>query len=237
MDDRKEKNIIKLKCMKKLKTINRLSILFLIECVLSLSVYAQDNTECIKILNPKYSIKNRWNIKASYSLYNTIHDIGSFHWEKSNTRLEANYGFNSCLEAGIYGGVQLFHGIKIVNEDIKLITGTASTFGVEINFHLLPLFVQNPDSPWELYLTAKYGGILFTYKGGNTTMIDGTPIYLPTKTKYEHEYSIGVGGGVYFWKIFGLYAEFSLGQFYSLPTYDDKVNIPCKLRGGFAFKF
>jgi hypothetical protein len=220
-----------------MKKIKRLSFLFITGYILLLSVYAQDNMECIKILNTKYSIKNQWNIKASYSLYNTVHTIGFFHWEKSNIRLEANYGFNNCLEAGIYGGIQLFRETKIESEVVKLITGIAPTFGLQMNFHLLPLFVQNPDSPWELYLAAKYGGMLFTHKGGNTTMADGTLVYVSTQTQYEHEYCMGVGGGVYFWKVFGLYAEFNLGQFYTLPTYDDKVKIPCKLRGGFTFKF
>jgi hypothetical protein len=141
------------------------------------------------------------------------------------------------LEAGIYGGIQLFKGNKVMNEVITLTTGIAPTFGVEMNFHLLPLFVQNPDSPWELYLTAKYGGVVFTNKGGNTTLPDKTPIYLPDESTYEHEYCMGVGGGVYFWKVFGLYVEVSLGQFYSRPVYKYEVKIPCKLRGGFTFTF
>jgi hypothetical protein len=221
-----------------MKTLKRLSVLFIIGCILSLSVYAQDNTECIKIFNPKYSIKDRWNIKASYSLYNTIHNsIGFFHSEKSNIRLELNYGFNTCLEAGIYGGIQLFPSFKQQSDEyFKSVTGIAPAFGVQINFHLLPLFVQNPDSHWELYLTAKYGGMIFTYPESTILTSDGT-YNIPKQSDYEHEYCMGVGGGVYFWKVFGLYAEFSLGQFYSRPTYDNKVKIPCKLRGGFTFKF
>ena len=221
-----------------MKTIRQSFIWILVVGMFPLSIYAQDNNECVKILNSKHSIKNRWNIKASYSLYNTTGDV--LQAEKSNIRLELNYGFNSCLEAGIYGGTQLFPSYKIIDEIFESRTDIAPTFGVQVNFHLLPLFVQNPNSPWELYLTAKYGGMVFTYEGGNTTTWDGTPIYWNPKTQYKHEYCMGIGGGVYFWKVFGLYAEISLGEFNRVdrPIYNlvDKLG-HFKLRGGFTFKF
>jgi hypothetical protein len=214
----------------------QICIVFALTGILPLSMYAQANTEC-KILNPKYSIKSRWNIKASYSIYNQ-----SGFSDKSNIRLELNYGFNSCLEAGIYGGTQFFHSYKIMDEIMESKTGIAPTFGVQMNFHLLPLFVQNSNSRWELYLTAKYGGILFTYEGGNATLFDGTPIYIPKASVYKHEYCMGVGGGVYFWNVFGLYSEIGLGEFntiqyhnYISPWTEKLKNF--KLRGGLTFKF
>ena len=155
-----------------MRAIKQICIAVVVIGILPLSMYAQSNVDC-NILNPKYSIKNRWNIKASYSIYN---QPGFNVSEKSNIRLELNYGFNSCLEAGIYGGTQLFFSHKIVNEIMEPKTGIAPTFGVQMNFHLLPLFVLNPNSRWDLYLTAKYGGTLFTYESGNTTLSDGTPI-------------------------------------------------------------
>jgi len=212
-------------------------IVFVITGILPLSIYAQENTDG-KILNPKYSIQNRWNIKANYSIYNTS---ASFLFsEKTNIRLELNYGFNSCLEVGIYGGIQTFFTSKTVEGVLTPKTGTAPTFGAQVNFHLLPLFVQNPNSRWELYLTAKYGGVIFIHRETKGITADGTPFYFPKANEYKHEYCMGVGGGVYFWKVFGLYAELGLGEF-------NRVNRPInnlvdklghfKLRGGFTFKF
>ena len=206
--------------------IRQIAIVIVLAGLLPLFVYAQED---VKVLNAKYSIKNRWNIKANYSPYCVSRHYG---WQ-TNVRLELNYGFNSCLEAGIYGGIQIYNKFDLIEWGClpEHKTGFAPTFGAQINFHLLPLFVQNSDSRWELYLTAKYGGMVFTYSG-KTPLIDAAPF--PKQVEYKHEYCMGFGGGVYFWQVFGLYAEFGLGQYYSsLPN---RI-IPCKIRGGFTFKF
>jgi len=236
--------------MKDIKIIKRVKNSLIIAVFLFglLSGQAQNSTDC-SILNPNYSIKSRWNIKASYAMYNTENTWIKEFLYRTNTRLELNYGFSPYLEAGVYGGGQ-FHDKFWIDR-----TCFAPAFGTQVNFHLLPLFVQNPNSRWELYLTAKYGGMVFTrHEKTYINSTDGKPFTIPRHSEYEHEYSVGFGGGVYFWKVFGLYAEVCLGRFYSPPHYEPYLTningveewkydvyredkIPCKIRGGFTFKF
>ncbi len=39
--------------------------------------------------------------------------------------------------------------------------------------------------------------------------------------RYRHEFGVGIGGGVYFWKVFGLYAEVLVGQYSYFPELFD----------------
>jgi hypothetical protein len=210
----------------------------------------------------KYSIKNRWNIKVGYSRNKTNEKDIPFMWPDrwgeiptinkrlSNFRLELNYGVLNWLEVGIYGGFthyRPFWGIEYGPnpEDFYCFKeeALAPTFGINVNFHLLPLFVKNEKCRWEWYLTAKYGGAFFAkwgvaHNGGYYAIeLPEEAWYDPTingnPNRYRHEYGAGMGGGVYFWNVFGLYLEVCGGQFSYFP---DLFKSYYSIRGGIEFK-
>lgn len=209
-------------------------------CLFSFTLYSQE-----------YSIKGRWNVKASYSLYrmgdkwDVSFDEGAefdFTGHKMNLRLEGNYGLLDWLEVGVYGGFQKYDAPHFIyGENMEPIALTienayAPTFGVNANIHILPLFVKNEKSRWELYFTAKYGGCFFSKWGDDgygTPLPENNPEAEVNTNRYRHEYGIGVGGGVYFWNLVGIYAEASFGQYSFFP---DSFSDPFVLRGGISFK-
>ena len=205
-----------------------------------------------------YSVKNRWNTKIGYSR-NQTYEIGfPFAWpdawgdipmitkRASNFRMELNYGVLNWLEVGVYGGFTHYNPYQFVMESDTLVNFTktsafAPTFGINVNFHLLPLFVKKEKCRWEWYITAKYGGACFTkWNNKDYTFLisppdnlqDWQPKYNPNR--YRHEYGIGMGAGVYFWNIFGLYIEVCGGQYSYFPEYYKAWH---SIRGGIEFKF
>jgi hypothetical protein len=213
-----------------------------------------------------YSIKNRWNVKAGYSRYgNNTYAISKKNSAKtvqqgsSNFRIEGNYGIISCLELGLYAGIMTYpvqsitiaqgfysdtmgYRLEIEYSPDEMETVIAPTFGLNVNFHILPLFVKKEDCRWDLYISAKYGGCFFAREQYPLQMFNRS---------YKHEYGAGIGGSVYFWKVFGLFAECSFGQYSffrnkNLHRPDVALSLPIKnhyardyfnLRGGFTFKW
>ena len=224
-------------------TNSRKKLLFLIALLFPLSVYCQ-----------QYSVKNRWNIKASFSAYKTFRKdlpfmyIGNVDemelvWaKKSNVRVELNYGILNCLEVGVYGGFMNYQGYLFCYDDnenlvdIKFPQCYVPTFGVNVNFHILPLFVKNKKCRWELYIMAKYGGCyLIQWEDPyGIPLPDDDPFAEPNLKKYRHEYGVGIGGGVYFWNFFGMYFETSFGQYSYWP---DILSDNFCCRYGIEFKF
>ena len=201
------------------------------------------------------TVKNRWNIKASYSAYKTFRKdfpfiyIGNVDemelvWaKKSNIRVELNYGILNCLEVGVYGGFMNYEGYKLYFDDNDSLIDLdfpdfyAPTFGINVNFHILPLFVKNEKCRWELYITAKYGGCYLLHWGEASYGVPlpaDDPFADPNLHKYRHEYGVGIGGGVYFWNFFGMYFETSFGQYSYWP---DIVSDHFCCRYGIEFKF
>lgn len=181
----------------------------------------------------QYSIQNRWNLKASVSMHRsndmdipfiTIGDPIMVYKPRFNARVDFNYGILNCLEIGVYLGFMRHYANRIDTifwESYPEVT-YAPTFGINVNFHLLPLWVKNENSRWELYLTAKYGGVYlikwYGYKDYNATgawheFDEEIPTFYFNLKHYRHEFGLGIGGGVYFWKVFGVYAEFLVGKF------------------------
>ncbi|MDR1181465.1 MAG: hypothetical protein LBL13_05770 [Bacteroidales bacterium] len=207
-----------------------------------------------------YNIKNRWNIKAGYSRYaNGGYSIGSnndfIQKRSSNFRIEGNYGVLSCLELGLYAGIISYPVYRssnpgaIYNDSIGLPVkkeiAVAPTFGLNVNFHILPLFVKKEDCRWDLYVCAKYGGCYLIEDRMPSEAIDYSKVHYPeiknpsdAKT-YKHEYGVGIGGSVYFWKVFGLYAECSVGQYtvFENPSFQKNAIDYFNIRGGFTFKW
>jgi hypothetical protein len=207
-----------------------------------------------------YSLKNRWNIKAGYSRYGnggySIKGNNGFRQKRSsNFQIEGNYGVLSCLELGLYAGIMSYPIYRNANPEviyndtigfhIKKEMAVAPTFGLNVNFHILPLFVKKEDCRWDFYVCAKYGGCYIIKDPLPSEVIDYTKAHYsnidnPSYAKtYKHEYGIGIGGSVYFWKVFGLYAECSVGQytFFKSRTFQKNAIDYFNLRGGFTFKW
>ena len=201
----------------------------------------------------QYSIKNRWNTKLSVSCNRTNEDGGDYFAEidgiklhpirfRFNVRAECNYGVLNWLELGGYLGYIRYQNLLYSFKDDKYRTAFAPTFGVNANVHLLPFFVKNKDCRWEWYLTAKYGGaylinhIPFRSKGYTFNSNNGIGQELEIicgAERYRHIYGIGMGGGVYFKNVFGLYTEVMAGQYSYFP---EIVKSPFTIRVGMEFK-
>jgi hypothetical protein len=186
-----------------------------------------------------YSIKNRWNTKLSVSFNRTnetndplfqFDNIPTHPYKaRLNVRAECNYGILNWLELGGYIGYMRYFNIyynRRKYDPSKQKKALAPTFGVNINIHLLPFWVKNRNCRWELYLTAKYGGAyLINHRPYFTSSVvmysDDTTIHVVNTTwsgkRYRHEFGVGIGGGVYFKNIFGLYAEALVGQYSYFP--------------------
>ena len=207
-----------------------------------------------------YSIKNRWNTKLSLS-FNRINErntIPSISFDKIpthplmtklNMRAECNYGVTNWLELGGYIGFIRYKNYNhyYYNPSFRKMAKTpAPTFGVNVNVHLLPFFNVNKNCRWEWYVTAKYGGAyLINYdipviissmtinQGKNPH--DTTYFHAEDSDKrYRQVFGIGMGGGVYFWNLFGLYAEALVGQYSYFPK---MASCYWTARVGIEFKF
>jgi hypothetical protein len=210
-----------------------------------------------------YSIKNRLNTKLSLSFNRTneinipLIEFDKIHpfQARLNMRAECNYGVLNWLELGIYIGYiryekphlwpelpvdSVYLGGEQEREIVDRI-GFAPTFGINANVHLLPFFGLNKDCRWEWYLTAKYGGTylrhhLDTHTKGFRLDSQGKYVdfeYYFNEKRYRHEFGIGMGGGVYFWNVFGIYAEALVGQYSYFPEaygcdFSARVGVECK---------
>jgi hypothetical protein len=193
-----------------------------------------------------YSIKDRLNTRLSFSFNRTNNKEGFFQWDvisfrrRLNARAECNYGVLNWLELGGY------LGFMRLNTNNGPEVAFAPTFGININVHLLPFWVRNTNCRWELYLTAKYGGsYLINYYPAPESIIairpisfgrnDTTYFYADANyNRYRHEFGIGIGGGVYFWNLFGVYAEAMVGQYSYFP---ELFSSNYSVRVGIEFKF
>lgn len=142
-----------------MKTINYRHIILTLFLIFALFVEGQT-----------LSVKDRWNVKAGYSLYklpNATARLIEFDNTKSNlrykrkwnVRVEANYGVLKWLETGIYIGLMGYeycpkpYGFRPNYPD-----AVAPTFGINANIHILPFFVKNTNCKWDFYIPLKYGG-------------------------------------------------------------------------------
>jgi len=238
-----------------MKTTGYRPIILILLLIFSLSVTGQT-----------LSVKGRWNVKAGYSLYklttSTVRPI-EFDWTKTslmykskwNVRVEVNYGVLKWLETGIYVGLMGYE----YNPPPYLVLSNypdavAPTFGVNVNVHLLPLFVKNPNCKWDFYIPLKYGGNYIPKYGNGRDAIVFSLIdtwdnvtrnmtldeYIEYKkntlswSKYRHEYGAGLGAAVYIKNIIGFYAEVMGGQFSYFP---EIVRSPYNIRVGLTAKF
>ena len=175
-----------------------------------------------------------------------------------NVRAECNYGVTNWLEVGGYIGYIRYHNTHyFFNYNYYYYDGNiypkrdfykekiafAPTFGVNANVHLLPFFVKNKNCRWEWYVTAKYGGAyLINHQPFRSIGVSVTSSSHKVQIdeincsgkRYRHIYGIGMGGGVYFKNLFGLYTEVMAGQYSYFP---EIVKSPYTIRVGMEFKF
>lgn len=135
--------------------------------------------------------------------------IPEWTWIKKNKvphfRLGAGYLFNDELEVGLYAGIS-YLSVPMDPNDIYsgAFTATYSYFyGVELNYHLLPLLLQQP-SRFDVNGTCKIGMIRKKWDGGNNEVF----------TDNFFETGIGIGTAYYITRSVGLFGEVLVGRFY-----------------------
>ncbi len=175
-------------------------------------------------------IKDRWNIKIGHAKYKTGAVSMGEEVKKSSVMIEGNFGILEWLESGVYIGISKSNEGYGAANDYRY--RPIVYYGLNANFHILPLLVDAEDLRVDLYFTGKYGF---------RSMIT-PPDYL--KNKFYPEYGIGGGLAFYPWKHIGIFAEclygkFEYGPFSIMGT--DGVLRPqkdrIKLRYGLSFKF
>ena len=188
--------------------------------------------------NAQHTIKNRWNTKITYSENKTTLTYDLNKRNSANFRVALNYGVINCLEVGVYSGFTLYYAFFPKKNNPYVLIGEKSfapTFGTNINFHILPLFVKKEKCRWEWYITAKYGGAYFAKWGGEkyAAFYNGDPATININ-RYRHEFGLGMGGGVYFWNVFGFSLEVCGGQYSYFP---ELAKSWYSIRAGIQFKF
>jgi len=145
-------------------------------------------------------------------------------------RAELIYSITKYVETGLYVGMGIVEA---------LIYKTPSTaygrikpiyyYGVNTNYHIVPLLFKNENLRFDGYITAKFGGHYCNIPKGNYPA--GGNIF---------EYEIGLGAIYYFKTTLGAFAEFSYGYF---DYFDENLYFrykpvpPHLLRYGLIFKF
>ena len=100
-------------------------------------------------------IKGRWNFKLGYARYVTGTETNNKEDKTGNIRLETNYGVLKNVEAGLYLGYSKF---PLWGQLSGYKDCATPFYGININFHMLPFFINANDFRFDLYLTGNYGG-------------------------------------------------------------------------------
>lgn len=109
----------------------------------------------VNILSAQSSSKtNNWNVSLSYAnsmgktaTKNTTVNMPAYY-------LDVNKRFSPLIELGSYGGLGL---MTLYKDDDKVEAYRMANYGVKMNFHIMPLFVENRNDKWDLYLTSLLG--------------------------------------------------------------------------------
>ena len=218
--------------------INKTFLLIIITILFSSNVFGQDSY-----------IKSRWNIKAGYARYTKPY-LSSFGSNKtSNFRIEGNYGITNLFEAGVYIGVSNQSAYRTDIGNVMTISNDGAdtsfsdhtymiieyyispSYGINLNFHILPLFIESSGFRFDLYIAGKYGGTFIPAPKDN-----------PFRG-YHHEYGVGLGLGFYPWKRVGFFVEYSVGKYHltipetQINQMTDGFKDRTKLRYGITIKF
>ena len=114
-----------------------------------------------------------------------------------------NFGLTKHLEAGVYAG---YGSIQNQNEyhgstSHPLEYVATPSYGLNLNYHILPFWIQSPDYRLAIYVTGKAGLRHVTKRIPDT--LNGT----------FSEISFGGGAAFYVFKRFGILGEYSFGNY------------------------
>lgn len=182
----------------------RIKIMVLLTCVFSVSLLGQSKL-------------NNVDVKVYYSpLVYSKFDSKVFY--DNIFGLNPNYKISKMWDIGIYGGFSRIevlirsqiqpHTDEYYSSVVYVGKRTVALFGVNANFHLLPLFTDAENLRYDVYATGKIGG--FYVNATNTTFY---------KHGFTPEYSMGVGLSIRLWKHFGVFTEYDYGKFISYNIY------------------
>lgn len=160
-------------------------------------------------------IKNRYTIKTSMSMNLYGRNLGFIdYFERTDKyyHIEGCYGINRFIEPGLYLG---YSGNKSSANRVLY-------FGVQSNFHLLPIFIKADNFRFDVYSSVKLGACK----------------NLPPYEKYYSNkiaYKTGTYGGLTFYpfKKLGLFSEYGKCWTYSEYGIFDVANF----RLGLTYKF
>lgn len=165
-------------------------------------------------------IKNRINIKSGYG---RILDPYDLEYERTSYfQLSGSYGLLDWLEAGLYTGYSSIETMYLkpsaspVMQDVKATNNFS--YGISVDIHLLPFFIEKEDFRFDIYLAGKLGG----------TSLMSDDYYRPEKG-HRTEYGGGPGAAFYLGKHWGIYCEYAMGNYF----YEDND----RFIGGITLKF
>jgi hypothetical protein len=171
-------------------------------------------------------LKGRLNFKAAFSRYCVGITSNNDYIYTGNYRIEGNYGFFNTIEAGTYFGLSKF-SVYGMNADSTFYRKDCLTpfYGVNLNFHILPIFIKQNDFRFDIYAFSKFGGFYLNIPKSSSTH------------RFRSELALGGGASFYPWKHVGVYCEYGYsdvlgkyGGFLTMDGYD-------KLRFGMTLKF
>lgn len=123
-------------------------------------------------INPSYRISELWEV-GGFASYSLIKVITDYQ----------------VLDDGVHSSASIS-------------TSGAEIFGLNANFHVLPLLLETKHLRYDVYVTGKFGGF-YVNKQNNWDYPNGI---IP-------EYSIGTGFSVNLTKHFGIFGEYNYGKF------------------------
>ncbi len=129
----------------------------------------------------------------------------------NNLKFTANYRFSKFMEAGPYLGYSPYEAfsVTIIEENPEYVHSLASSiglgnalfYGMNTNFHILPILIKKENFRFDLFASAQLGGIYLN-----------EPVEGMNKKRNYFEYGIFGGLALYPFKHLGFYSEFGFGK-------------------------
>lgn len=172
------------------------------------------------------NIKNRINFKTGFSRYNSISKVNNEFEKVPNISFDVNYGILKFLETGINLGFSKFdvYYINQFSTSYRKEKSLATYYGANVNFHILPLFVEAEDFRFDFYATAKIGERHLSGEEGNVP-------------KNEFIWASGLGMSFYPWKKTGFFVESTYGKYNFHDAFVESFTDNINWRYGLTFKF
>lgn len=156
---------------------------------------------------------DKWNCKIGYSQYGFLGTLAAIQDNKTFTpvfKAQFNYIFLKYLDAGLYSGYTVIKSETepvIISEtppiayECSIVNSNVLFYGLNANFHIIPLLFSNKTYPFDIYVSGKYGGF---YK---YTEKNGYP-----ERGHTPDYGIFIGASINLGKHFGLFGEYGYGN-------------------------